>query len=61
MFYSSSVFQDLSSISTAHKLFRDIGDLGVTKDLLSDGQKTPKKTPNVSKVPSAVGNEPIYT
>ena len=42
MFYSSSVFQDLSSISTAHKLFRDIGDLGVTKDLLCDGQNTPK-------------------
>ena len=55
MFYSSSVFQDLSSISTVHKLFRDIGDLGVTKDFLSDGRNTPKKPPYVSKVRSAVG------
>ena len=56
MFYSSSVFQDLSSIFTVHKLFRDKGDPEVTKDLLSDGRNTPKKTPYVLKVPSAVEN-----
>ena len=57
MFYSSSVFQDLSSIFTIHKLFRDKGDLGVTNDLLSDGQNTPKKTHMFQKyLKQAVGN-----